>query len=152
MPMTTHGACAGAPRKQALHSRGETWLGRNVAVAATTCGLLGVAVAFLCAATPAGAQSPGGAAGEAAEALHLRPTPPPAAEFVERARPDQSDYQRLGPTDKANHKKSSAELDALASSLENARAANLRAAQRVRATDQPAGAKTAKAKLGQQDR
>jgi len=151
MPMTTHDARAGAPQVQAPRQRGATQLGQNVAVAVLG-RLLGVAVALLCAATPADAQSLGGAAGEAAEALHLRAAPPPAADFVERARPDQLDYQQLGPTDKANHKKSSAELDALASSLENARAANLRAAQRVRATDQPAGMKTAKAKLGQQDR
>jgi hypothetical protein len=126
-------------------------LGLNVAVAAPR-RLLGLLLALLCAAAPAAAQSLGGAVGEAAEALQLRAAPPPAADFVERARPDQSDYQRLGPTDKANHKKSAAELDALASSLDNARAANLRAAKRVRAPDQPAAAKTAKAKLDQENR
>jgi hypothetical protein len=151
MPMTTHGACMGASQMRGPRSRGATRLGRNVAVE-NPHRILWLAVALLCAATPAGAQSLGETVGEAAEGLHLKPTPPPAAEFVERARPDQSDYQRLGPTDKANHKKSAAELDALASSLENARAANLRAAQRVRATDQPAGAKTAKAKLDQESR
>jgi hypothetical protein len=185
MPMTTHGASAGAPREQAPGGRAATRLdhaafgrsrlnaenvidskrrkralrekpgfcffasralGLNVAVAAP-CRRLALAVALLGAAAPAAAQSVGGAVGEAAESLHLMPAAPPAADFVERARPDQLDYQHLGPTDKANHKKSAAELDALASSLDNARAANLRAAKRVRAPDQPAAAKTAKAKL-----
>ncbi len=151
MPMTTHDASTGAQREQAPRDGGATRLGRNVAFAAPR-GFLGLAVALFCAAMPACAQSLGETVGEAAEGLHLRPTAPPAAEFVERARPNQSDYQRLGPTDKANHKKSPAELDALASSLENARASNLRAAQRVRAPDQPAGTKTAKAKLDPQNR
>jgi len=151
MPMTTHGGRASAPREQAPHGRGATRLGLNVAAAARR-RLPGLAVALLCAAAPASAQSLGEAVGEAAESLQLRPAAPPAAEFVERARPDQLDYQRLAPTDKTNRKKSAAELDALASSLENARSANLRAAQRVHAPDQSAGTKTAKAKLDQQSR
>lgn len=112
---------------------------------------LGAALALLCAAGAAHAQSPGGAIGEAAEILHLRAAPPPAADFVERARPDQSDYERLAPTDKTNHKKSAAELDALASSLENARAANQRAAQSVHTPAPSGGKKPAKVKLDRQD-
>lgn len=112
---------------------------------------LAAALALLCAAGPAHAQSPGGAIGEAAEILHLRSAPPPAADFVERARPDQSEYERLAPTDKTNHKKSAAELDALASSLENARTANQRAAQGVHAPGPLGGKKPAKVKLDQQD-
>jgi len=151
MSMTTHGARAGASQVQASLAGAATRLGRNVAVAASGA-FLGLALALLCAASPAGAQSLGETIGEAAEGLQLRPNAPPAAEFVERARPDHLDYQRLAPTDTANHKKSAAELDALASSLENARAANLRAAQRVRAPDQPARAKTAKAKPDPENR
>jgi len=146
-----------ALREKAASTFSRRALGRNVAVAGS-CHSLSLAIALLCAiaplcaATSAGAQSLGETVGEAAEALHLAPTAPPAAGFVEQARPDQLDYQRLGPTDKANHKKSAAELDALASSLENARAANRRAAQRVRAPDPPTEAKTAKAKLVQENR
>jgi hypothetical protein len=113
---------------------------------------LALAVALLCVAGTARAQSLGGAIGEAAETFQFRRAPPPAAEFVESARPDELGFRQLAPTDRANHRKSAAELDALASSLENAKATNRRAAQRVRAPDGPAGTKTAKAKLDPQDR
>jgi hypothetical protein len=150
MPMTTHGACAGESQFHPSFRHAETRLGRNVAVGAYA-PLLGLAISLLCAVAPAGAQSLGSAIGDAAEGLQFRPAAPPAAEFVERARPNNLGYQQLAPTDKANHKKSAAELDALASSLDSARAANLRAARGVRGPEQP-NAKTAKAKLDQESR
>ncbi|MFY9656145.1 MAG: hypothetical protein WAK01_06100 [Methylocystis sp.] len=149
--MTTHGACAGASQLHPSFGRAATRLGRNVAVGASS-RVLGLALALICAIAPAGAQSLGSAIGDAAEGLQFRPSAPPAPDFVESARPDRLDYQRLAPTDKANHKKSAAELDALATSLDSARAANLRAAQGVRGSNQPAGAKTAKAKPDQETR
>jgi len=151
MPMTTHGACAGASHLPSPFARAATRLGRNVAVGASG-PVLGLALSLLCALAPADAQSLGSAIGDAAEGLQFRPAAPPAAEFVERARPDHLGYQQLAPTDRANHKKSAAELDALASSLDSARAANLRAAQGVRGTNPPAGVKTAKAKPNQESR
>jgi len=85
------------------------------------------------------AQSPGEAVGGVADALRLRPARPPAADFVERARPDPNslDYKPLAPADKADHKKSAAELDAIGASLENAKQANARAAARVSIPDSP---------------
>jgi hypothetical protein len=151
MSMTKHAAKLNAPLEPAAIGGRAARQGRNVAAAAVSL-VLGLALALLGAAGPADAQSIGGALGEAADALNLRTAPPPAADFVQRARPDDLSYQRIAPTDKANHRKSATELDALASSLENARAANLRAASRVRAPDQPAERKTAKAKVEAQAR
>ncbi len=149
--MTTQDARMHAPRNEPSDDRHASRQRRNVAVSAPR-RLMGLAAALLCVAGPARAQSLGSAIGEAAETFQFRRTPPPAAEFVERARPDELGYQQLAPTDRANHRKSAAELDALASSLENAKATNRRAAQRVRAPDGSAGTKTAKAKLDPQDR
>ena len=151
MSMTTHGACAGASQLHHSFGHAARRLGQNVAVGASGL-VLALAAALLCAVAPADAQSLGSAIGDAAEGLHFMPAAPPAAEFVQRARPDHLGYQQLAPTDKANHKKTAAELDALASSLDSARAANLRAAQGVREANPPAGAKTAKAKLNQESR
>ncbi len=151
MSMTTHGACTGASQLHLSLGRVAKRLGRNVAVGVFG-PVLGLAIALLCSVAPAGAQSLGGAIGDAAEGLQFRPAAPPAAEFVERARPDHLGYQQLAPTDKANHKKSAAELDAIASSLDSARAANLRAAQGVRGANPSPGAKTAKAQPNQESR
>ena len=151
MPMTTHGAYAGASQLNPSFGRAATRLGRNVAVGAFG-PVLGLALSLFGAVAPAGAQSLGSAIGDAAEGLQFRPAAPPAAEFVEHARPDHLGYQQLAPTDKANHKKSAAELDAIASSLDSARAANLRAARGVRGATPPGGAKTAKAQPNQESR
>jgi hypothetical protein len=151
MPMSTQYARLCTPRKQPSNAHEAAQERRNVAVSVPR-RVLGLAVALLCVVGTARAQSLGEAIGGAAETFQFRSAPPPAAEFVERARPDNSSYQRLAPTDKANHKKSAAELDALASSLENAKTANQRAAQRVRAPGGPAETKTAKARLESQNR
>jgi hypothetical protein len=94
---------------------------------------------------PARAQTPGSVFGDIAETLHLRPTPPPAAPFVDATRPDPDalQYRPLTPADRDNHRKSPAELDALANKLEGARQNALRAAARVWTPDQPAGARPA---------
>ncbi len=151
MPMTTQDARRRAPRKRPSDTHEALQERRNVAGWAFS-GLLALAVALLGVAGTAKAQSLGETIGAAAETFQFRSAAPPAADFVERSRPENPDYQRLAPTDRANHKKSAAELDALASSLENAKSANQRAAERVRAPDGQAATKTAKAKLDAQNR
>ena len=150
MTTTTHDKRMSALEDAARRPRRAGRERRKAAVAAMALCLLALGPPG--AVAPAGAQSLGEGFGEAADALHLRNRPPPAADFVEQARPDHLDYQPLAPADKANHKKSASELDALAASLDSARTANQRAAQRVRSTDQPAGTKTAKAKSDAQNR
>jgi hypothetical protein len=100
---------------------------------------IGIAlVAFwLCQGGAAHAQTPGSAVGQVFEALHLRTTPPPAADFVERTRPDPEslDYLPLAPRDKTSKKKTPEQLDAIGTSLERAKESNLRAAGRVATPD-----------------
>ena len=90
---------------------------------------------------PAQAQTPGEIIGEAARAVGYQPSIPPAADFVEQARPDieRLDYQPLAPADRANHRKSAKDLDKIAHSLEGAKSNSRSRAARVGATDQPAG-------------
>ncbi len=82
-------------------------------------------------------QSGGEIVGRALDAMHIRAEPAPAADFVERARPDRNslDYRPMAPTDKSLKKKTPAELDALGVELERSLARNRRAAARVKTPD-----------------
>jgi hypothetical protein len=112
---------------------------------------IGFLWAFLALGGQALAQEPtsgGEAVGKALDALQLRAEPAPAADFVEKSRPDAGslDYKPLAPVDKSSKKKSPAELDALGAELEKALARNRKAAARVKTPDVPAAAAAASPK------
>ncbi len=101
---------------------------------------IALALVLLCLPGAAFAQEPqsgGEAVGRALDAMHLRAEPAPAADFVQRARPDRNslNYRPMAPTDKSLKKKTPAELDALAAELESSLARNQRAAARVKIPD-----------------
>ena len=92
---------------------------------------------------PVRAQDAGDAIGGVFEALRLRETPRPPADFVQRARGDPArlDYQPLADAPApATKKKKAAELEALVEDLDRARARNQRAARDIKALDAPARA------------
>ncbi len=87
------------------------------------------------------AQTSGGAVvGGVLDALHLRETPPPPADFVEKSRPqpETMGYRPLAAKPEPSKKRSAAQLDALGAELDAARQRNLRAARNVKALDAPA--------------
>jgi len=101
---------------------------------------IALAVASVALSRSAQAQSVGESIGGAVDALHLRTTPPPAADFVQKSRPNPEtlDYRPLAPTAKPSPKRRTPEqLDALGGELERARERNLRSAARVKIPDAP---------------
>jgi hypothetical protein len=110
------------------------------------CAAAQIALASVLLCLPSGAfaqeaQSGGEAVGRALDAMHIRAEPAPAADFVERARPDRNslNYKPMAPTEKSLKKKTPAELDALGAELESSLARNRRAAARVKIPDPQSG-------------
>ena len=87
------------------------------------------------AAAQEGLPTPGEAIGRIFDAVKLRNQPPAPPDFVTNSRTGGLDYKPLAPTDRENHKKPPAQLEAIDADMASAAARNRAAAAQVAVPD-----------------